>query len=215
MSRVIPFPHTGAEILSAYLDGELPAGERKALEAHVAICPGCRAELASLRTVIERLRRLERAAPPSVLAQQVARRVALETRQPGMVARLEAALAGLPLDSATLLNFGVVLALAAILGLFVLALESPGPPEAPAAADTADAAGAGYAVVGVVVGERTFDRDGSFWRERGAGDPVATWRAGDPAAVALLAGEPRLADLLGSADGIVLHHGDGTILLQP
>lgn len=39
------------ENLSAYLDGELPQGERLALETHMAGCPECRAELAQLKAV--------------------------------------------------------------------------------------------------------------------------------------------------------------------
>lgn len=39
------------ENLSAYLDGELPRGERLALEAHLAGCADCRAELAGLKKV--------------------------------------------------------------------------------------------------------------------------------------------------------------------
>lgn len=37
------------ENLSAYLDGELPGGERLALEAHLAACPECARELAELK----------------------------------------------------------------------------------------------------------------------------------------------------------------------
>lgn len=39
------------ENLSAYLDGELPQGERLALEMHLAGCADCRAELAGLKKV--------------------------------------------------------------------------------------------------------------------------------------------------------------------
>lgn len=39
------------ENLSAYLDGELPQGERLALETHLAGCADCRAELAGLKKV--------------------------------------------------------------------------------------------------------------------------------------------------------------------
>ncbi|HNW45130.1 MAG TPA: zf-HC2 domain-containing protein [Elusimicrobiales bacterium] len=39
------------ENLSAYLDGELPAGERLSLERHLAACPACSRQLAELRLV--------------------------------------------------------------------------------------------------------------------------------------------------------------------
>ena len=40
-----------ASRLSAYLDGELDAVAREQVEAHLAACPSCAAELASLRSV--------------------------------------------------------------------------------------------------------------------------------------------------------------------
>lgn len=39
-------------MLSAYLDGELDADERAAVERHVADCPACAAELRELRGVV-------------------------------------------------------------------------------------------------------------------------------------------------------------------
>jgi len=43
--------------LSAYLDGELSDDQRKRLERHLAACPACKAELASLRHTVALLRR--------------------------------------------------------------------------------------------------------------------------------------------------------------
>ena len=40
--------------LSEYLDGDLPPGERAALEAHLADCPTCRTTLDELRRVVAR-----------------------------------------------------------------------------------------------------------------------------------------------------------------
>ena len=51
--------------LSEYLDGELAAGERSALEAHLGTCPECRATLEDLRQVVDRAKRLEDR-PPTV-----------------------------------------------------------------------------------------------------------------------------------------------------
>ncbi|MGH7530170.1 MAG: anti-sigma factor, partial [Gemmatimonadales bacterium] len=45
--------------LSEYLDGELPAAERAALEAHLATCADCRDTAAELRTVVARAQALE------------------------------------------------------------------------------------------------------------------------------------------------------------
>jgi hypothetical protein len=44
--------------LSDYLDGDLAAGERTALEAHLATCGDCRATLADLRRVVARAQAL-------------------------------------------------------------------------------------------------------------------------------------------------------------
>lgn len=216
MSRTLRFPRACAdpELLSAYLDGELPPERERTVEEHLAACPGCRSELDGLRSVVEHLRRLERAAPPPVLGQAVARRVALEGRPRNLVERLEAALRRLPVDPATLVTFGVVVALAAILALFLAGLqESERRPISPADPDTGVS---GLEVVTVVVGGRTFDRDGALWRERGAGSPVATLPAGSPEAEAILDAEPRLRRLLPGTDALVLRAPDGrTVRLEP
>lgn len=63
--------HVDEGTLHAYLDGELPPAERAALEAHVAQCAPCHAQLVDERALIERAGQLlglaqpvERAAPP-------------------------------------------------------------------------------------------------------------------------------------------------------
>ncbi|PYO92024.1 MAG: hypothetical protein DMD62_14310 [Gemmatimonadetes bacterium] len=63
--------HVAEGVLHAYLDGELPAGERSALEVHVAQCEACRARVNEERALVERastllgaVRPLERPAPP-------------------------------------------------------------------------------------------------------------------------------------------------------
>lgn len=202
------------ELLSAYLDGELPAERERAVEEHLAGCSGCRAELDGLRSVVERLRRLDRAAPPPVLGRSVARRVALESRPRGLVDRLEGALARLPLDPATLVTFGVVVALAAILALFVAGLQES--ERRPVSEADPNSPVSDLEVVTVIVGERTFDRDGAVWRERGASPPEATLAADSPEAEAILAAEPRLRRLLPGADALVLRAPDGrTVRIEP
>jgi len=196
--------------LSAYLDGELAAAEERAVEKHLAACGGCRAELEGLRTVVERLHGLQRATPPPVLAEAVARRVAMEPRPRGLLARFEAAMRRLPVEPATLLTFGVVVALAAILALFLAGIEESGRP----AGFEEDAAE--LEVVSVIVGGRAFDRDGALWRERGAGEPELTFDAGSPEARAILAETPRLRRLLASSEGIVLRAAGGrSVLIEP
>jgi anti-sigma factor RsiW len=40
------------ELVTAYLEGELPAGARKRFEAHLSHCDGCSAYLEQMRTTI-------------------------------------------------------------------------------------------------------------------------------------------------------------------
>lgn len=51
-------PCAWTDQLSAYLDGDLPPGERAALEAHLQACDNCRAILADLRLVVAQARSL-------------------------------------------------------------------------------------------------------------------------------------------------------------
>jgi len=53
--------------LSEYVDGELAAGERSALETHLATCANCRATLGDLRGVVARAKSLEDRAPKADL----------------------------------------------------------------------------------------------------------------------------------------------------
>jgi len=62
------------ERLSAYLDGELSAGERREVAAHLEVCEECRRELDVLTRLDAVLGRLETAAPPQ-LAQRVLERL--------------------------------------------------------------------------------------------------------------------------------------------
>lgn len=59
--------HVAEDTLLAYLDGELPQGERAAVSAHLAECETCAAALAGLRAAAGRLsqalRRIDRPAP--------------------------------------------------------------------------------------------------------------------------------------------------------
>ena len=43
------------ELVTDYLEGELDAATRTELEAHLALCPGCDAYLAQMRTTIDEL----------------------------------------------------------------------------------------------------------------------------------------------------------------
>ncbi len=67
--------------LSAYLDGELGAEARAALDQHVAGCAGCRAELQALQEVVDGVRALPAATPvPEFLAEVRQKLDAVEER---------------------------------------------------------------------------------------------------------------------------------------
>jgi len=101
--------HTRAQDrLSAYLEHDLGDSERAALDAHLAACPRCAADLEDLRGAVDLLRRLPDPEPPPFLSTRVMARIAAgETRvpawrrlleqlgAPAVVAPLAAALAAL------------------------------------------------------------------------------------------------------------------------
>lgn len=64
------------ENLSAYLDDELPPEQREAIQAHLAVCPACRQELARLTRLWEALAALPSEPPPEGLVEQVLARLA-------------------------------------------------------------------------------------------------------------------------------------------
>src|SRR2546426_3045288 len=67
--------------LSEYLDGELAAPERTALEAHLASCDGCRTTLDELRRVVTNARALDDRPPTADLWPAVAARIGLSPRE--------------------------------------------------------------------------------------------------------------------------------------
>jgi predicted anti-sigma-YlaC factor YlaD len=68
------------ERLSEYLDGDLPAADRAALEAHLAACGECTETLASLRRVVAHARALEDRPPATDLWPEIA--AAVGARRP-------------------------------------------------------------------------------------------------------------------------------------
>ncbi|HEU4680338.1 MAG TPA: zf-HC2 domain-containing protein [Gemmatimonadales bacterium] len=77
--------------LSEYLDGELPDGERVALEAHLATCSDCAAVLAGLRRVVSHAQHLEQRGPRRDLWPAIAGRIGatppVETEVVGLASR--------------------------------------------------------------------------------------------------------------------------------
>ena len=62
----LPSRHPRAGALSRYLDGDLDARERRALEAHVRDCPRCRRELELLAETVRALGSLEADTTPGL-----------------------------------------------------------------------------------------------------------------------------------------------------
>ncbi len=60
------------ERLSAYLEGELPAEERRAMEAHLAACPSCAALEISMREAVDALRGFPEVDPSPALMSRLA-----------------------------------------------------------------------------------------------------------------------------------------------
>jgi anti-sigma factor RsiW len=76
--------HSRAQaLLSEYLERDLSEAQSAAVEAHVAACPSCAAELEDLRGTIALLRRLPSPEPPAYLASRVMARIADGEAQPG------------------------------------------------------------------------------------------------------------------------------------
>jgi anti-sigma factor RsiW len=70
--------------LSEYVDGELAAGERAGLEAHLATCAECRATLGELRKVVARGKSLEDRPPKADLWSGIHARLT-PGRRPGVI----------------------------------------------------------------------------------------------------------------------------------
>ncbi|MBI4565300.1 MAG: zf-HC2 domain-containing protein [Planctomycetes bacterium] len=65
------------ELLTAYFDGEVDASERAQTERHITSCSDCLRELADMKSLSMRVRRLERRPAPVSLAEPIAREIRL------------------------------------------------------------------------------------------------------------------------------------------
>lgn len=67
------------ETSQLWLDSELPPAERAALEAHLATCPRCQADLAGLKAIYADLARLTEVAAPGDLVDRVMMNLPVQT----------------------------------------------------------------------------------------------------------------------------------------
>lgn len=98
------------ELLSAYLDGDLPERERAGFAEHLRQCPRCTGEEKALKETLSLLRNLPPVQAPSGLLEGVRRRIAQEKEE-------------VPLWRKLLLpaHFGIPLGAAAVVLIFLLA----------------------------------------------------------------------------------------------
>ena len=106
--------HCSLEILSTYVDAELPDGERRHVESHITSCADCRRRLAHLQGVVGHLQRLEQVEVPPTLVWQVQHRVRLESGKVTLSSRLEDRLGKLLRQPLLAPLFAVIVAFAAI-----------------------------------------------------------------------------------------------------
>lgn len=116
--------HATAELLSAYLDQELPPEEVEVLESHLDHCHECHGRLAGLSTVVGNLRHMERIAPPPTLDLTVARRIALAGENKNLLDRFEDGLEAFQRKSSLMMWFCMVLALVLIVFFFLSTLAN-------------------------------------------------------------------------------------------
>ncbi len=132
--------HLTADVLSAYLDRELPAPEAVRVEEHLEGCDRCRHQLDGLTTVVGRLRGLERLAPPQILEMDVQRRIALTAPRRNWLDQFDLRLGRLPVQPGVMVTFALVFAFAAILYTFAQGLEDHQPSTIPVVFGTAEIA---------------------------------------------------------------------------
>jgi hypothetical protein len=210
--------HADTELLSAYLDQEISRVEARALEAHLESCPACRGRLSDLHGVVSSLGRLERAAPPPWLAQQV--RHAVATPPPGPWRRFVQPFLRVPLRSPIGSTFSMAVALLLIVLLPELSnraerrglpglMAYPGP--------VADPYPDPPILTTIVVANRTFmlRENEDVWVELGLPRLEAEGRAtpSSPRGKALLARYSDLETLLADGSRVVMRHQRRTLEL--
>ncbi len=162
--------HGNVELLSSFVDDELEAPQRAAVESHLAGCPRCRERIGSLRRVVAELQALEQAVtPPAGLGVRVRRAVLFERERTGGLRRSAESLRRWTDQPLLLPLFGVVTAMAVLLYLFSAWSDRAEHPGTRLVVGSERDAAATPAVEGTVVEleQRTFERIDGRWIERG------------------------------------------------
>jgi len=191
--------HATAEVLSAYLDDELDASSSLHLAAHLEGCEECRRHLSSLRRVVTSLRRLERMAPPPVLAGSVQRHIALSGRPASPMEWMEERLGRIHTASSIFFTFALITALSVVVYYFAHGVERASQPRTALILTQAPTLPLPTGEVRETrqVAGRTFELVDRVWRERDLGQPFADFHieADSEAGRMMLALYPDLAGL--------------------
>jgi hypothetical protein len=214
--------HISTEQLSAFLDSELGFVEMRQLEAHCAACPECGARLASMRRAVSGFGRLERAAPPPALRQQIRRQVMEEIPAHGMRRTFESLRFFLfplrpGLQTASAMGLALVVSLFAVSHGFVgngFPRNEPGPGQEVVTVK----AGAPYGMLPTTseVAGREFVWTEVGWVQRGLEwkTPEARVDAGSPRGRELLTRYSDLEFLLADGSPVVLRYNLETVEIR-
>lgn len=207
--------HATAEVLSAFLDEELETAAVERLEKHLASCQRCRRELSSLRRVVTSVRRLERMAPPPVLAQDVQRHIALSGPPSSPLEWMEQRLGRIHSGSSIFFTFALVTALAVLMYFFAEGVERAGQPRTTLVLPQSPAQSAPAGQEGEIreSAGRSFVLVDGVWRERGVEQrfPDFHVRAESDVGREILRRHPELGSL---GDRILLRLEEGIVELR-
>lgn len=215
--------HCTVETISAFIDDELPATEREAVETHLGECPECRHELEALRGVVGRLRDLDRVAVPPTLDFAIERRVALEGERRGRWVRFERRLETWGAQPTVGLVFALVVALAVVIFVFADAVERRGRSTIPVSFTDALGPAEEPAVLTLAGRELAWDAEAGAWLEVGVEIGAGGAGPGDTRIVTVGTGEwrslveadSRLEELAGVDEPVVVVVGGESVRLLP
>jgi hypothetical protein len=216
--------HLSTEQLSAYLDTELGLAEGRQLEIHCSECSECRARLESMRRVVSALGRVERAAPPAALRQQIRRQVVSEPPVYGVRKAFDT-LRFLLFPLPPGLRTAAVMGLALVVGLFTLTHEEGSllrpagrPVGQPGQEIVTVETGAqlGMVLTTSEVAGREFIWTDNGWIQKGleGQTPVARVDTGSPQGRALLTRYSDLEFLLADGSPVVLRYNLETVEIR-
>lgn len=207
---------TATEQLSAYLDGELSAGEAATVEARLAGDPAARQRLDGLRRVVEGLHQSDPPPlPPPTLHHAVARRIALERQRVPFLDRFETSLSPLGRHNPLLPMFAVIVALALAVYFLSVLFERAARDDVAVVVVGAEA---GSIVLGsrLEIADRVLFWEGDKWRQRGTpAAPARSVALGSAAMDALLSADPSLGALTDLGAPALVWSGGEAVLVQP